>query len=65
MKISTLGKLTLGAAMVAFVAGSAYANVTPNVTDSQGNPVKDASGACVVSSGIAHPDCLGAKAAAD
>src|SRR5437762_679521 len=57
MKISSLGKLTLGAATVAFVAGSAYANVGPNVTDSQGNPVKDAQGACVVSSGINHPDC--------
>ena len=57
MKISSLGKLTLGAAMVAFVAGSAYANVGPNVTDAQGAPVRDASGACVVSSGINHPDC--------
>jgi OOP family OmpA-OmpF porin len=57
MKISSLGKLTLGAAMVAFVAGPAVANVGPNVTDSSGNPVKDSSGACVVSSGINHPDC--------
>ena len=64
MKISSLGKMTLAAAVVAFVAGSAYANVTPNVTDSQGAPVKDGSGACVVSSGISHPDCAGAKAAA-
>jgi OOP family OmpA-OmpF porin len=63
MKISSLGKLTLGAAMVAFVAGSAYANVGPNVTDASGNPVKDASGACVVGSGINHPDCNPAKAA--
>jgi OOP family OmpA-OmpF porin len=64
MKISSLGKLTLGAAMVAFVAGSAYANVGPNVTDSQGAPVRDAQGACVVSSGIMHPDCTGKPAAA-
>jgi OOP family OmpA-OmpF porin len=57
MKISSLGKLTLGAAMVAFVAGPAVANVGPNVTDSQGGAVRDSSGACVVSSGINHPDC--------
>ena len=64
MKISSLGKLTLGAAIVAFVASSASANVGPNVTDSQGAPVKDASGACVVSSGINHPDCNPKPAAA-
>ena len=64
MKISPLGKLTLGAAMIAFIAGPALANVGPNVTDSQGAPVKDASGACVVSSGINHPDCNPKPAAA-
>ena len=63
MKISSLGKLTLGAAIVAFVAGPAFANVGPNVTDAQGNPVRDASGACVVSNGINHPDCNPVKAA--
>jgi OOP family OmpA-OmpF porin len=63
MKISSLGKLTLGAAMFALVAGSAFANVTPNLTDSQGAPVRDGSGACVVTSGIDHPDCAGAKPA--
>jgi OOP family OmpA-OmpF porin len=62
MKISSLGKLTLGCAM-ALVASTAFANVTPNVTDASGNPVKDGSGACVVSSGIVHPDCAGVKAA--
>ena len=55
-------KLTLGCAMALF-AGSSFANVTPNVTDASGNPVKDGSGACVVSSGIVHPDCAGVKAA--
>jgi OOP family OmpA-OmpF porin len=62
MKISSLGKMTLAAAVFAF-SSTAYANVTPNLTDSQGNPVKDGSGACVVTSGIAHPDCAGVKPA--
>ena len=62
MKISSLGKLTLGCA-IALVTGSAFANVTPNVTDASGNPVKDGSGACVVGTGIVHPDCSGVKAA--
>src|SRR6478736_1592930 len=62
MKISSIGKLTLGCATLALSAGSALANVTPNLTDSQGNPVKDGSGACVVTSGIVHPDCAGTKA---
>jgi OOP family OmpA-OmpF porin len=56
MKISSLGKLTLGSALFA-LAGTAFANATPNLTDSQGAPVKDAQGACVVTSGIDHPDC--------
>jgi len=63
MKISSLGKLTLGSAALA-LASSAFANVTPNLTDSQGAAVKDASGACVVTSGVVHPDCAGAKPAA-
>jgi len=63
MKISSLGKVTLGSAVFA-LAGSAFANVTPNLTDSQGAAVKDASGACVVTSGVVHPDCAGAKAPA-
>lgn len=62
MKISSLGKLTLGCATLAFTAG-AFANVTPNLTDAQGNPVKDGSGACVVTSGIVHPECAGKPAA--
>ena len=62
MKISSLGKLTLGCAALAVSAG-AYANVTPNLTDAQGNPVKDGSGACVVTSGIVHPACAGTKPA--
>jgi OOP family OmpA-OmpF porin len=62
MKISSLGKVTLGSAVFA-LAGTAFANVTPNLTDSQGAAVKDASGACVVTSGVVHPDCAGAKPA--
>ena len=56
MKVSLLGKLMLGSAAMAF-AGSAFADATPNATDGQGAPVRDGSGACVVSQGIAHPDC--------
>ena len=61
MKISSLG-LTLGCAM-ALAAGSAFANVTPNVQDSSGRAVKDGSGACVVSSGTVLPECAGTAAA--
>jgi OOP family OmpA-OmpF porin len=59
MKISSLG--SLGCAL-ALAAGSAFANVTPNVQDSSGAAVKDGSGACVVSSGQVLPECAGAKA---
>ena len=63
MKISSLGKLTLGfAATFALAAGSAFANVTPNLQDSQGAAVKDGSGACVVTSGQVLPECAGPKA---
>jgi len=60
MKISSLG--SLGCAL-ALAAGSAFANVTPNVQDSQGAAVKDGSGACVVSSGQVLPECAGARPA--
>jgi OOP family OmpA-OmpF porin len=56
MKNSSIAKL-LGTAALALASG-AYAGVTPNVTDSQGLPVRDASGNCVQSSGISHPDCM-------
>ena len=63
MKISSLGKLTLAiAATIALAAGSAFANVTPNLQDSQGAAVKDGQGACVVTSGQVLPECAGAKA---
>ena len=52
MKISSLG--SVGCAL-ALAAGSAFANVTPNVQDSSGAAVKDASGACIVSSGQVLP----------
>jgi len=61
MKISSLG-LTLCA--MALAAGSASANVGPNVEDASGKAVKDASGACVVSSGRNLPECSPAKAPA-
>ena len=61
MKIQSLG--SLGCAL-ALAAGSAFANVTPNVQDSSGAAVKDASGACIVSSGQVLPECAGAKPAA-
>jgi len=60
MKISSL---TLGCAM-ALAAGTAFANVTPNLQDGSGNAVKDGSGACVVTSGQVLPECAGVKAPA-
>src|SRR5688572_32013580 len=59
MKISSLG-LTLGS--MALAAGSAFANVTPNLQDGQGAAVKDGSGACVVTSGRVLPECAGVRA---
>ena len=59
MKISSLGRLTLGCA-IALAAGSAFANVTPNLQDASGRAVKDGSGACVVTSGAVLPECAGA-----
>jgi OmpA-OmpF porin, OOP family len=58
MKISSLGTLALGCAL-ALAAGSALANVTPNLQDASGNAVKDGSGACVVTSGQILPECAG------
>ncbi len=63
MKISTLGKLTLGCAL-ALAASSALANVTPNLQDASGAAVKDGSGACVVTSGAVLPECAGTPAPA-
>lgn len=60
MKISSLG-LTLCA--MALAAGSAYANVGPNLEDASGKAVKDASGACVVTSGRNLPECSPAREA--
>ena len=63
MKISSLGKLTLGCAL-ALAASSAFANVTPNLQDASGAAVKDGSGACVVTSGAVLPECAGTAAPA-
>jgi len=60
MKISSL---TLGCASLALAAGSAFANVTPNLQDASGAAVKDGSGACVVTSGQVLPECAGARPA--
>lgn len=62
MKTSNTNKLVAGLAALA-VSGLAFAGVTPNVTDAAGTPVRDASGNCVQSSGISHPDCMPKKAA--
>jgi OOP family OmpA-OmpF porin len=55
MKILTL--LTGSVAAVALVSGSALAQTVNVTTDSQGLPVRDSQGQCVLTSGIAHPDC--------
>jgi len=56
MKISS--KLTVGCALLALV-GSAYADYTPNLQSSNGRAVRDASGHCVVTSGLVLPECAG------
>ncbi|MGE0357701.1 MAG: OmpA family protein [Burkholderiales bacterium] len=57
MKISSIGKLLLGSvAAAALASGSALADIHV-ATDASGTPVRDASGNCVLSSGLAHPDC--------
>jgi len=61
MKISKL--LTGSVAAVALVSGSALAQTVNVATDSQGVPVRDAQGQCVLSSGIPHPDCQPKKEA--
>lgn len=59
MKISSIAKLVLGSAALAIASSGALAQGTvPNVTDSQGLPVRDSQGVCVLSSGINHPDCM-------
>ncbi|HET9469924.1 MAG TPA: OmpA family protein [Usitatibacter sp.] len=61
MNISS--KLTLGGALLALAASSAYADYTPNLQDSSGRAVRDGSGHCVVTSGLVLPECSGAPAA--
>lgn len=57
MKISS--KLTLVGATFALAAGSAFADYQPVLTDSQGIAVRDASGNCVLTSGVILPECGG------
>ena len=60
MKSSLITKL-LAAAPVVFMA-TAIAGVTPNLLDSQGNAVRDGSGACVQElNSVDHPDCVAKK----
>ncbi len=60
MKISLIAKL-LGTVSL-FAAASAFAGVTPDLLDASGTPVRDASGNCVQTSGVEHPDCVPKKA---
>lgn len=62
LSVNTAKMAKICVAVAALVASAAFAGVTPNVTDSAGLPVRDASGACVQSSGISHPDCVAKKA---
>ncbi len=57
-------KLTLGCALLALTAGSAYADFIPNLQDSSGRAVRDGSGHCVVTSGVILPECAPAPAPA-
>ena len=57
MKISAISKLAFGIAAFALGTGLASAVDYPVLTDSAGKPVRDASGNCVKTSGITHPDC--------
>ncbi len=58
MKISSIAKLLVGSvAAAALASGSALAQTVNVTTDSAGTPVRDSSGNCVLTSGIAHPDC--------
>src|SRR6516225_3813684 len=50
-------KLSLGCALVALAAGTAYADFTPNAQDSSGYAILDGSGHCVVTSGVVLPEC--------
>ena len=61
MKSSLITKLI--AATPALAACVVMAGVTPNLLDSQGQPVRDGSGACVRSEfSVEHPDCVAKKA---
>jgi OOP family OmpA-OmpF porin len=51
-------KLLLCTAALALAAGPAFANNVPNVTDSAGNAVRDASGTCVLAPGLSSPECM-------
>jgi OOP family OmpA-OmpF porin len=63
MKISSIGKLLGTVAAVALASGPVLAQTVNVATDSQGVPVRDSSGNCVLSSGVPHPDCQPKKEA--
>ena len=60
MKSSLIAKLLVGASFLA--VNVVYATDAPVATDSSGKPIRDSSGACVLSSGVQHPDCITKKA---
>lgn len=55
MKIAKL--LTGSIAAMVLASGPVLAQTKNVVTDSAGTPVRDSRGECVLSSGLAHPDC--------
>lgn len=60
MKSSLITKLFAATPVVFMTA--AMAGVTPNLLDSQGNAVRDGSGACVQElNSVDHPDCVAKK----
>jgi OOP family OmpA-OmpF porin len=61
--VNTANMARIYVAAAALAATAAFAGVTPNLTDSAGAAVRDASGSCVQTSGIEHPDCVAKKAA--
>lgn len=63
MKTSAISKLALGLLLALGTGVSFASGDLPVLTDASGAPVRDASGNCVLTSGILHPDC-GAKKAA-
>jgi OmpA-OmpF porin, OOP family len=63
MKISPLRKSIVSSAVALAFAGQAFAGVTPNLLDANGQPVRDGSGNCVQNlNSVSHPLCAPKKA---